>query len=497
MNSKTKIILFKTSSSGSNTYFLYRNFPEALKDKYEVRLATFKELQSDKTVADNDVFITTHGEYPSKPDKINIELWHGFPLKGMNNMDQEDNNPFNYTLEYTKHLDLIPSYSGLYNTLWSACMGANVKKYAVTGMPRNDALFNENSRALLQKIFPEINHKKTLFFMPTFRKSALKSDMVEGNKNFSNVFGFDTFDLVEMVKFLKGNDLGLVIKLHPFEERYFIKQLEEMQQDCIHLLTDSLLQKHQLDLYEVLGAADQLITDYSSVYFDYLLLNRPILFVPTDLEAYQTNRGMLLQPYDFWAPGPQAFTQHQLQLAIADFLSNPRHYEEQRNMILNLTHKHKDNLASRRIWAEIDRVVNAKKEMEREQEENKQIAASIKKTISQMIERGELATAADALKELEEAIRPDAEVICMRAILALMNGQVDQAINILNAGDRAFPNHPDLVYNLAYCYETSGSTHSAVHHYQRLLKISTDPELLGTVRNQLTKLIQASGGTSI
>lgn len=164
MNSKTKIVLFKTSSSGSNTYFLYRNFPEALKNKYEVRLATFKELQTDKTIANNDVFITTHGEYPSSPDKINIELWHGFPLKGMNNMDYEDHNPFMYTLEYTKHLDLIPSYSGLYNTLWSACMGANVRKYAVTGMPRNDALFNENSSELLQRVFPDLKHKKVLFF---------------------------------------------------------------------------------------------------------------------------------------------------------------------------------------------------------------------------------------------------------------------------------------------------------------------------------------------
>lgn len=333
--------------------------------------------------------------------------------------------------------------------------------------------------------------------MPTFRKSALKSDKLEGNKNFSNVFGFDSFDLAGLVRFLKENDLGLVIKLHPFEERYFIQQLREMQQDGIHLLTEELLNKHHLDLYEVLGAADQLITDYSSVYFDYLLLNRPILFVPTDLEAYQSNRGMLLQPYDFWAPGPQALTQQQLQLAIAEFLSNPRYYEEQRNTILDLTHKHKDNLASRRIWAEIDRVVEAKKETKREQEENKQIAASIKKTISQMIERGELGAAADALKELEEAIKPDPEVCCMKAILALMNGQVGQAIKILNAGDRAFPNHADLVYNLAYCYESSGSTHSAVHHYQRLLEISTDPELLNTVRNQLTKLMQASGGSSI
>ena len=46
-----------------------------------------------------------------------------------------------------------------------------------------------------------------------------------------------------------------------------------------------------MEFYETLNAADLLITDYSSVYFDYLLLDRPLIFVPVDLEEYIETRG--------------------------------------------------------------------------------------------------------------------------------------------------------------------------------------------------------------
>jgi CDP-glycerol glycerophosphotransferase (TagB/SpsB family) len=57
------------------------------------------------------------------------------------------------------------------------------------------------------------------------------------------------------------------------------------------------------DINPVLPEIDVLITDYSSIYLDYLLLNRPCIFIPHDIEQYKEGRGLLLDDYDFWAPG--------------------------------------------------------------------------------------------------------------------------------------------------------------------------------------------------
>lgn len=71
-----------------------------------------------------------------------------------------------------------------------------------------------------------------------------------------------------------------------------------------------------MDFYNILNAVDILITDYSSIYFDFLLLDRPIIFTPIDYEEYKHNRGFLLEPFDFWAPGDKCFCYEDLKLTI-------------------------------------------------------------------------------------------------------------------------------------------------------------------------------------
>ena len=61
-----------------------------------------------------------------------------------------------------------------------------------------------------------------------------------------------------------------------------------------------------------------LITDYSSVFMDYLHLNKPMIFTPTDLKEYASSRGLLLEPYINWVPGEVATNQNYLEKAIID-----------------------------------------------------------------------------------------------------------------------------------------------------------------------------------
>jgi len=171
---------------------------------------------------------------------------------------------------------------------------------------------------------------------------------VDGSRNWSNIFDFECFDDVRFDSFLDDNDLTLVIKLHPKEESVVKNCISQMKN--IKMLTSDHLNKKGIDLYEILNSADLLITDYSSVYFDFLLLDKPIIFTPTDIDQYDSSRGFLLKPYDAWTPGPKVLDQNTLQSEIINSLKIDGYYSEERARIRDLAHKYKDGESSKRVW---------------------------------------------------------------------------------------------------------------------------------------------------
>ena len=77
-------------------------------------------------------------------------------------------------------------------------------------------------------------------------------------------------------------------------------------------LNNDYLFENNLDLYELLGDTDFLITDFSSIYFDYLYLDKPIIFITNYLKQYEKVRGLLLSPYEDVTPGPCVNSQKEL-----------------------------------------------------------------------------------------------------------------------------------------------------------------------------------------
>ncbi|NUU99626.1 hypothetical protein XO12_05775 [Marinitoga sp. 1154] len=360
------ITLYYKSYSGSNTLSLYKFIPENFKKKYIISLykerktslkSLIKNKQYDqlnkflrkyKKIFESKMLITTHGPIIKKKKLINIELWHGFPLKSIGLMDKNEKN-IKRIKKIWKKTDYMLSYSQLYNVLMVACEGIDINKFVITGMPRNDFLFKSDGKKNLSKIF-EVGNKKVVFFMPTFRK-GYKGE--EGNKNFNNVFGFEKFNEKEFLKFLKLNNILFIAKLHPNEEN---KVKININEDNFKLLKDSDLEKNDLDLYELINGVDLLITDYSSIYFDYLLLDRPIIFTPVDLEEYRQTRGLLLEPYNQWTPGEKATSQNSLQETILKVFTKDK-YKSKRNELKNIVHYYQDGNSSQRVWNLIDKIM--------------------------------------------------------------------------------------------------------------------------------------------
>lgn len=288
-----------------------------------------------KSVFKSKLVITTHGFYRLRNDNIMINLWHGIPIKAMALMSKSKTDEIGYIKD-----DYFISTSIFFNTVMNSCLGLLGNKYIITGYPRNDYILNEDSSKNLKELINKNLNSRSVMYMPTYRDIGKYKD---------NVFNYTGFNWVKFNDFLEKEDIILFLKLHPNEEILFKKDFKKHLNNRIILLLGSDLEAKKMDLYKIIGGMDLLITDYSSVYFDFLLLDKPIVFVPTDLNEYRNIRGLLLEPYDFWTPGPKCLTQESLQNEIVRSLSDDKYYKKERKTIRDIFHKHQDGFSTDRV----------------------------------------------------------------------------------------------------------------------------------------------------
>lgn len=321
---KNQIVVLEYSyPSGSNTKILYENLKNL--DGFEVMYIDMRNkgfsyrMRNYFIISRSYIILSTHGFRKYHNRQISINLWHGIPLKAMNRMEKNITKYLNFSDDY------LVSNSRFESILLSSCMSIPYDKHLHLGSPRLD-YFNEDNA---KETIPEFQqYSNVIFYLPTFR-SGYKG-RVEGIFT-GELFNLDKVDYEKINSFLKDQNILLVVKYHPNELEGLSTGLEGFTN--ILSITDNYLEERELDLYELLPQSDMLITDYSSVYFDYLLLNKPIIFIPTDLEKYIEDRGILLEPYERWTPGPKVTAQKELQEAIIDELENDNYLQERQELI--------------------------------------------------------------------------------------------------------------------------------------------------------------------
>ena len=166
------------------------------------------------------------------------------------------------------------------------------------GSPRTDIYFDEefrrSSKQKVCSLFPEIGNRKIILYAPTFRGTSIAKSYIQYELDF------------KVLKEVLGNGYAFVTKFHPLMAQGGLAESGRLQGsgfvfDGTKLLTPA----------EALCAADILITDYSSIMFEYYLLERPVISYIYDIDTYDKDRG-LFYPYDQLAPGPYVFTQEEL-----------------------------------------------------------------------------------------------------------------------------------------------------------------------------------------
>lgn len=224
--------------------------------------------------------------------RLIINLWHGVPLKKIALLDPNLKKAAriyfkkifseNYTCILTTSHELIP--------LMSRSFAVSEDKIKVWGQPRNDGLFQKNDcREILGQLFPDLpEYTKTVLYAPTFRDYGQVQ-----------LFPFKDFDQKQLEAFLDEKNMLLFIRTHVAEQGSAAPYLGKR----IRFLGNEQAE----DVTGILNIFDCLITDYSSIYIDYLLTDKPMVFLPYDRQQYLDGRGMNFD-YDDVTPGPKPET---------------------------------------------------------------------------------------------------------------------------------------------------------------------------------------------
>ena len=318
-----RIVLYSNWGFRDNLRTLYQYLVDnGYQEEYEIICASndFYHLEKEKDVKyvsiyrglyyflTSKYFFYSFGKYPIKPapNQMVVNLWHGMPLKKIGNLEvgMEE-------IDYNFFTKLVSS-SALFTPIMKAAFKAEDNQILLVGNIRNDELFKKEK-------------EKNIIWMPTYRNSNNYHDSQE-----ALIFSLGEEDFSKIQQILSKHDYQLYIKLHPLEESRLHVQ---MNHSNIHLLTEEIISEQYDTLYTFLGTTSALITDYSSVFLDYYLLNRPVAFTINDYEEYKDKRGFVFEDVKSLMVGSVIRDSHDLVEFLESVMKSEDSYIEERTKV--------------------------------------------------------------------------------------------------------------------------------------------------------------------
>ncbi|WP_075876722.1 CDP-glycerol glycerophosphotransferase family protein [Merdibacter massiliensis] len=238
-------------------------------NKYLRTLATAKYLFNDTSFP---VYFT------KREGQIYFNTWHGTPLKTLGKKTKEDfYNIGNLQKNFNAADYLLYPSVYMMNHMVEDYMLANIShnQIALTGYPRNSIFFNDDRRRQIKEQLGLSNYQ-IIAYMPTWRGTLNNQDNDE--------YVIDLQAKLRLIsRKLLANQL-FYINVHPYLKDFVqIDGLENIK-----------MFPKEFETYDFLNIADILITDYSSVFFDFACTSRPIILFAYDKEAYMRERGLYI-----------------------------------------------------------------------------------------------------------------------------------------------------------------------------------------------------------
>ena len=254
-------------------------------------------------------------------------LTHGTPIKSVRSY---------YTIP--RKIDFCVSASEGVSQIYAHEFNYPIEKIVPLGFPRNDELFrNADIKSPL-----DTKCDKVIVWYPTFRQSKWGKT--------ASIYALPVIHDAEMAKSLnevaKSNNTLIVLKPHFAQDLSYIKDLGLSN---IRFIDDSFFVNNGISSYEFVGSCDALITDYSSIYYDFTLCDKPIAAIWEDIEEYKQNPG-LIDNYEHYMKGAEKiYTAEELEKFVSDVANGIDNLKAERNEVKALVNYSDDGKNAERV----------------------------------------------------------------------------------------------------------------------------------------------------
>jgi CDP-glycerol glycerophosphotransferase (TagB/SpsB family) len=226
----------------------------------------------------SSIIIFTHNHFPGinlLSNQLIVNIWHGMPIKDIGLLDSKKG--------------IVPkSHYGI-------ASGPFFKDYLAKAFGLSPDMLLPLPHPRLKSMYHPEGNKKDIslgnntigFWLPTYRKSIVNEVRTDGDGELNGI-GIKSLDFSKLNEFLLNENHILYIKPHPMSELGLFKCFGELSN--IKVIDSKWFEENEISLYSMLGHIDYLVTDISSVYFDFKLLNKPVIIAFSDKNDYLSGR---------------------------------------------------------------------------------------------------------------------------------------------------------------------------------------------------------------
>lgn len=267
----------------------------------------------------------------SRKEQYYCFLSHGCPLK---------NSSSNYVMPENCYDVDVMTLSEFFIECHANVLNCSTKGVKPLGFPRTDALFNQLD---LKKVFTGYDFKKLIYWLPTYRQTP-EDDIIHSDISIPIVYNYESAKAINDCA--RSNDVLVVVKLHQIQN---MKRIKEYNISNLLFINEDYLLENELSNYEVLGNCDAMITDYSSVYYDFLLCDKPVGLCWEDYDEYERREGFAVDMNRIMAGGVKIYNTDDFCKFISSVANDEDVLKKERREVRDLVHDHIDNQSTKRV----------------------------------------------------------------------------------------------------------------------------------------------------